>query len=464
MFAEPTAHQPTAEQPGGDAPGQPDKGDQGQRGCGRSDAVDNHRIGASMAFWRGCPGRGADGCLFNRIKAKRPGSHDDPIDLPEDDIQEALAPSGLHIEEDDDSGSELDNNDDVEDDDDDTYASNAAPLEEELEQEASTEYAQGTPLAANGQSPTSNMNNDGSTFSQHAPTAANRQVDAGMTVTLMPHQVLEVNWKLQREGANKPGGGILADDMGLGKTIQVNATVLGDRKDYDPTLMVVPLSLLGQWELEIGLQTADGGLTSFAVYGEAHKTSSNLTSYDIVFTSELKARGPDAGDTDGTLQFSEYSKGKSQTSIENNGTLGRRQWRRVVLEDAAKIRNHETQVAKPLPFEGDEMIANLGNDLTNESSFEFTGKMSHQQRDATIVKFSDAMHEVRVIDISTIAGGVEVYRLAPRQSVEERMFDLRTKASSADCTYTQGDSSTVVKATQKKLKLLLFGGQGKRTR
>ncbi|KAJ9105229.1 hypothetical protein QFC21_001594 [Naganishia friedmannii] len=178
---------PFAKQPDGDAPGQFDRGNPGQGGSDGTEAVDDHRIGAVMSFWRGCPGRATlTAACSTDTKQRNPVVRNDPIDLTEDDIQEALAPSGWHIEEEDDSGSELGDDDDADDDD----ASIVAPLEEELEQEASTEYAQGAPLAANRQSLTSNMNNDGSTFSQHASTAANRQVDGGMTVALRQHQVL----------------------------------------------------------------------------------------------------------------------------------------------------------------------------------------------------------------------------------------------------------------------------------
>src|SRR5207248_5104567 len=45
-------------------------------------------------------------------------------------------------------------------------------------------------------------------------------------------------------------GACLADDMGLGKTAQLIATLLADPVD-GPTLVVCPVSVLGNWEREL---------------------------------------------------------------------------------------------------------------------------------------------------------------------------------------------------------------------
>ena len=74
------------------------------------------------------------------------------------------------------------------------------------------------------------------------------------------HQVEGVTWCLNNEikgvEANDQliRGGLLADDMGLGKTVQILA-FLSHRyermPDHDPTLIVVPKSLLFNWRREI---------------------------------------------------------------------------------------------------------------------------------------------------------------------------------------------------------------------
>ncbi len=70
---------------------------------------------------------------------------------------------------------------------------------------------------------------------------------------LRPYQLRGLAWL---EGLSRLGlGGILADDMGLGKTIEVLALLLyrqqQDPHAGNPTLLICPTSLLGNWEREI---------------------------------------------------------------------------------------------------------------------------------------------------------------------------------------------------------------------
>jgi len=69
---------------------------------------------------------------------------------------------------------------------------------------------------------------------------------------LRPYQCKGLSWLrfLSRIGV----GGCLADDMGLGKTIQLIALWLHEKEqgvDTGPTLLVVPTSLVGNWQREI---------------------------------------------------------------------------------------------------------------------------------------------------------------------------------------------------------------------
>lgn len=43
------------------------------------------------------------------------------------------------------------------------------------------------------------------------------QIFPGMTISLMPHQVIGVAWMLRQELEERSKGGLLADEMGLGK-------------------------------------------------------------------------------------------------------------------------------------------------------------------------------------------------------------------------------------------------------
>lgn len=66
--------------------------------------------------------------------------------------------------------------------------------------------------------------------------------------TLRPYQRRGLAWLafLQSLGL----GGILADDMGLGKTVQLLALLAGDDPSAGPTLLVCPMSLVGNWQRE----------------------------------------------------------------------------------------------------------------------------------------------------------------------------------------------------------------------
>ena len=83
-------------------------------------------------------------------------------------------------------------------------------------------------------------------------------------------------------------GGILADDMGLGKTLQVISFILSEKKEKGqwPSLIVVPTSLVFNWEEEIAKFAP--GLKSILIYGnkdERTQLVQNIQDYDVVITS-----------------------------------------------------------------------------------------------------------------------------------------------------------------------------------
>ncbi|NIZ90086.1 SNF2-related protein [Kineococcus rubinsiae] len=76
-------------------------------------------------------------------------------------------------------------------------------------------------------------------------------VPAALQGVLRPYQHRGLSWLafLDRLGL----GSVLADDMGLGKTVQVLALLLHERDDAPspgPTLLVCPMSLVGNWSRE----------------------------------------------------------------------------------------------------------------------------------------------------------------------------------------------------------------------
>ncbi|KAJ9123338.1 hypothetical protein QFC22_001537 [Naganishia vaughanmartiniae] len=178
----------------------------------------------------------------------------------------------------------------------------------------------------------------------------------GMRVPLMPHQIIGVQWMVEKE-KSKNHGGILADAMGLGKTIQTIATMIAN-PSTDPTckttLIVAPLALLEQWKLEIENKTY-GQLRAYVFHGSNKNiTKKQLKKYDVVLTTygtlvqqfpppekKKKPKKPNDFIDDSGENDSEFTSNKAK-----HGPLALIYWYRVVLDEAAQIRNKRTRAAK----------------------------------------------------------------------------------------------------------------------
>ncbi|MGZ0654189.1 DEAD/DEAH box helicase [Coraliomargarita sp. W4R72] len=148
-----------------------------------------------------------------------------------------------------------------------------------------------------------------------------------LQATLRPYQEKGLNWLWFC--AQTGLGACLADDMGLGKTIQVLAALLrkqAELPDTPPCLLVVPASLIGNWQRE-----AHKFAPSLRV-GVAHRSSqgsgetlhsaddAQLGNYDLVIT------------TYGMLSRLDW--------------LAEVSWHWVVLDEAQAIKNHGTRQSK----------------------------------------------------------------------------------------------------------------------
>lgn len=102
--------------------------------------------------------------------------------------------------------------------------------------------------------------------------------------TLRPYQKAGYNWMRFLEDFNL--GGCLADDMGLGKTVQTLA-LLQSQKEAGvriPSLLIMPTSLVYNWELESKKFTPD---LKVLVYTGTNrdKNIGNFSKYNIIITS-----------------------------------------------------------------------------------------------------------------------------------------------------------------------------------
>jgi len=128
-------------------------------------------------------------------------------------------------------------------------------------------------------------------------------------------------------------GGCLADDMGLGKTIQLLALLLFDRtrqresgsEAHRPFLLVVPMSILANWEAEI--KKFAPALRFYVHHGAgrwAHETFfSQMSSVDIVITT--------------------YS-----LVFRDEEILSAVEWGGIALDEAQNIKNLETKQTKAI--------------------------------------------------------------------------------------------------------------------
>lgn len=157
--------------------------------------------------------------------------------------------------------------------------------------------------------------------------------------TLMPHQSIGLTWLVNQENSPHKGG-ILADDMGLGKTIQALALILShppQDSTYKTTLIVVPNSLLRQWEREIDDKVKPGHKLKTIVFHGAKKrnmTVTKLLSYDVVIT------------TYGTISHEwkrVYESRKHEPALLlSSDTM----FHRIILDEAHNIKNRIAQASK----------------------------------------------------------------------------------------------------------------------
>lgn len=123
----------------------------------------------------------------------------------------------------------------------------------------------------------------------HAKISSFKNIEAvsipvALNGTLRDYQKEGLNWLnfLDEFGF----GGCLADDMGLGKTIQIIAFILSqrDKVKQNTNLIVVPTSLLFNWQAEIAKFAPD--LKIHTIYGaDRLKGTDQFDSYEVILTS-----------------------------------------------------------------------------------------------------------------------------------------------------------------------------------
>ncbi len=127
---------------------------------------------------------------------------------------------------------------------------------------------------------------------------------------LRPYQLIGYRWLITNAEAGF--GCCLADDMGLGKTVQTIAAILYlNKKGIKPVLVVVPTTVLGNWEKEINKFAPS--LKVFIYHG-ANRNPQCAKNVDIILT------------TYGLLR-------------QKNNSLLRKKFMAVVIDEAQNIKN-----------------------------------------------------------------------------------------------------------------------------
>jgi hypothetical protein len=169
---------------------------------------------------------------------------------------------------------------------------------------------------------------------------------------LRPYQQRGLSWLsfLGRLGI----GAVLADDMGLGKTIQLLSLLWAEKTEPAPvhadtalpTLLICPMSLVGNWQREAARFTPD--LAVLVHHGADRLSGAELTAAmaaaDLVITTY-------------------------QTAARDRAALSELRWARVVCDEAQAIKNHLSQQSKAVrSLPAGSRIALTGTPVENQLS------------------------------------------------------------------------------------------------
>ncbi len=168
------------------------------------------------------------------------------------------------------------------------------------------------------------------------------EAPVGFDGTLRPYQQRGLSWLsfLGRLGV----GAILADDMGLGKTVQVLSLLSSE--SAGPTLLICPMSLVGNWQREAARFTPD--LAVHVHHGADRlggaELAAALVAADLVITTY-------------------------QTLARDRAVLSEVRWARLICDEAQAIKNHLSLQAKAVrALPAASKIALTGTPVENQLS------------------------------------------------------------------------------------------------
>ena len=227
-----------------------------------------------------------------------------------------------------------------------------------------------------------------------------------LTGELRPYQKIGYSWLIQN--IHYKFGSILADDMGLGKTIQILSAILYFKEknqfDNEPSLIIVPPTLISNWENEIKKFTPE---LTYHIYHGPNRTFP-LDEYDIILTSYGVVR----------LDLDMFSD-------EN--------WLLCVIDEAQNIKNPNTEQTKAIKsIKASTKVALTGTPIENRlmdywSIFDFVNKGYLSTKDAfkrDYVVPIEKLEDKQVLEnLKTIAKPFVMRRLKTDEDIKKELPD-----------------------------------------
>ena len=172
----------------------------------------------------------------------------------------------------------------------------------------------------------------------------------GLMADLRPYQSRGLSWLAFLSDLGL--GACLADDMGLGKTVQLLALeahqrgTRDDHPDARPTLLLCPVSLVGNWQREAARFTP-----ALRVY--AHHGSDRLHGADL----------------EEQLERADIVVTTYQTVMRDIDELAEHPWERVVLDEAQAVKNSRSRSARAVRrLQAGHRVALTGTPMENRLS------------------------------------------------------------------------------------------------
>jgi len=227
-------------------------------------------------------------------------------------------------------------------------------------------------------------------------------------------------------------GGCLADDMGLGKTIQVLAMLLVQKhyfKTDQPSLLVVPASLLGNWQSELEKFSPDINYkiihSSVLSANKVKIAPRNLNKYDLIITT--------------------YS------MVLRIDWLQKKQWQVIIADEAQAIKNSKTKQSKAMrSLQASAKIAMTGTPVENSlgdlwSIFDFAcpGLLGNESQFKKAIKVLKEPNEDGEVDYGPLRELIAPYILRRKKTDKSVISDLPDKIEMAASCYLSRKQATL---------------------